>query len=95
MVDHTIFIRHSYSYNQRIDHQSNVPSTVSQVYVVYVSDDFTIKSEENMLSEKEKKTCCAWKTRGPGRVDVGPSPGVLAALRRNDHRSCMRTKHRV
>ena len=55
MVDHTIFIRHSYSYNQRIDHQSNVPSTVSQVYVVYVSDDFTIKSEENMLSEKEKK----------------------------------------
>lgn len=63
----------------------------NEVYCCYVSDKFL--AADVVPSTPNKKKCCSFMSNK--MVDVGPSPGVLAELRKRDHGQCMKVKHRL
>ena len=71
-----------------------------QVHACFVSDDF-VSARTNIKNSKQainrSKCCRCFKGMGADRtvLDVGPSPGVLAELRKLDRVACMKVKHRV
>lgn len=85
-TDHSFYCLHYY-----IKH---IHRPLNTVYAVYVSDDFvshTVKDGDGELTKSQK--CC--KCLRKATVDLGPSPGVLAELRKKDRHNCLRVKHRV
>merc|ERR1719495_2421957 len=84
-TDHSFYVIHYYL--------KHIHKPLNSVFVCFVSDDFLHGKKTDEEEEVVKKDCC--KCIRKKGVDVGPSPGVLAELRKKDRYNCMLTKHRV